>query len=106
MSGHTPGPWIVAKHLACFDGDQVTSVMSSHDLDGGTVVWPSGFRNTDNAKANARLIAAAPALLDVVQALLLAIDGWHITNTSDEDSVGVLADFARAALAAAAGEKA
>jgi hypothetical protein len=58
----TSGPWLVAKHLACFDGDQVLSIMSEAD-GGGMVVWPSGLRNTDNAKANARLIAAAPELL-------------------------------------------
>lgn len=107
MSAHTPGPWVVAKHLACFDGDQVISVMSADDREGGIVVWPSGFRNTDNAKANARLTASAPKMLGALQAILPFIP---VTSAKEGGASGYsehvrAADMIRDAIAEATGEQ-
>jgi hypothetical protein len=55
------------------------------------------------SKANSRLIAAAPELLDVAIAVFRACDEDLIDNTSHEDSVGVLLDAARDVIAKATG---
>jgi len=61
---HTPGPWRIRRgtaHLSCVevevqDGDSVATVYD-------------GVMGIDNAEANARLIAAAPDLLEALKAL-------------------------------------
>lgn len=108
MSGHTPGPWAVAKRLACFDGDQVISVMTEADVESGMVVWPSGFRHTDNAKANALLIASAPDLLEALKAIVPFIP---VTSAKEGGASAYsenvrAADKVRAAIAAATVEQA
>ena len=61
MSKHTPGPW-----TAIFQEDwRSTKVVTA---DGRWIADVSMFG--DSADANARLIAAAPELLEAVQALL------------------------------------
>lgn len=59
---HTPGPWQMSRH-----GNLVGS-------NGATVVvWGSGLTNAHRgpeAEANARLISAAPALLEALTRLL------------------------------------
>lgn len=54
-------------------------------------------------RKRAQLIAAAPDLLDLATALLSAIEMFAITNTSDEDTIGVLSDAAREVIAKAQG---
>lgn len=66
---HTPGPWDcgVVVNLRCIDTDEF----------GFSIAWI----NTDNhnkieeAKANARLIAAAPELLEALEEIVSAADG-------------------------------
>lgn len=99
MGNHTQGPWKVAKHLACFDGDQVISIMSEAPNQ-GTVVWPSGFRHTDNAKANALLVAAAPELLAFADRVFRTFyDAEHAGSLESS-----LRDEAKALIKAATGE--
>lgn len=85
MSKHTPGPWSRDKNdsLCSPDGRQV-------------YVWNSGLGNSyrsDETDANARLIAAAPELLEALEAMLPGAEamGWETSK-------------ARAAIAKARGE--
>lgn len=96
MSGHTPGPWEV----------QVS------DWYGNVVRGSNGTRVCLSCStANARLIAAAPALLEALEGLVTLVDnsrgldGWHLNDDiaywdEFEDEVGQ----ANAALASARGE--
>jgi hypothetical protein len=63
MSAYTPGPWFTA----------VTSTIGHHyviDGDGFTICDPSPM-----GAANARLIASAPALVDVLRCALADLEG-------------------------------
>ena len=99
---HTPGPWVVEPE--------------NYDCDGGTLVrtkgkiclanvWGVMFAKTpdDESLANARLIAAAPDLLEALEYLAgaceLALDNDY---PEGRDPVSV----ARAAIAKAKGEQA
>lgn len=93
MSGtmHTPGPWLVT-------GGNATPCVN--DLTGRDVAWPSRGRGYP-AMANARLIAAAPELLDalrdVVSYYVVRIGGKVDTRRA------AALDRARAAIAKAEG---
>ena len=103
MSAHTPGPWRITDRYGVLtdqvgiDGRTVCTVWArqqGHRPSGvDTEPWPEG-------EANARLIAAAPELLDALRA---AVDlygkpggPWNVPG-----SVGTWIEQARAAIAAA-----
>ena len=107
MSGHTPGPWVEGE--ATFvrppeAGSQVI-VVAAKGVEGrdpgeplyvcmtGRMSDPQG--RIEQSWADARLIAAAPDLLDALEALL---DGWLPEGPRLDDVV-----FARAAIAKAKG---
>ena len=71
MSKHTPGPWVVD---AVQYGYIITAKGGAYDI---AVVRDIG--NEDN-KANARLIAAAPELLELLQYLMEIRDHCFIPN--------------------------
>ena len=105
---HTPGPWVVCMED---DGDAAVTIFAASQLRDGRIAadeWDDCIAlaglNHNESEANARLIAAAPELYEVAEALFKAIDNYLITNTGDEDSVGVLLDCASAALSKARGE--
>lgn len=65
MSTHTPGPWLVSKMSK-------STVLKDIYIRGGgeriaRVVVPSTAQTIDEYHANARLIAAAPDLLEALQ---------------------------------------
>ena len=61
MSKHTPGPWHLAENT--WNGDVVILGKSSRpDRSDKIAVFPRG--ECENEEANARLIAAAPELLE------------------------------------------
>lgn len=109
-SKHTPGPWIQHATLVyakdgniCEVGEPRKSRIVHHDkLEIGSADWNEGM-------ANARLIAAAPELLDACIAGLGAFVGViqsEFQTTSDprpEDAWPVVAQL-RAAIAKAKGE--
>ena len=90
-TNHTPGPWSVlieGSHCFIEDANGQTIARASH---------PFPFTTTDDERnANARLIAAAPELLD---ALRRALNVLHATGATDEARVAL------AAIAAATGEQ-
>lgn len=98
MSKHTPGPWNVSEE---FDGTSIKAGMFhvTH------TIQACGFHEPDVDKAvtqaNARLIAAAPELLEACQALIAYCD----KNPPMGDSLWSVRQI-RAAIAKATGEQA
>lgn len=100
MTGkHTPGPWrVVADESAA----QVTG-FPCIEADGYTVVGLEGmYGDIETDFANARLIAAAPDLLD---ALADAVDAWETHCESGDMMQGDWVRDARAAIAKARGQE-
>lgn len=87
---HTPGPWIAT-------GFKNTVV---NDSQGNTIaLHPSHDGSVENAIANARLIAAAPDLLECAMALAVVI----AENRVVESERSQLLEMCRAAIAKATG---
>lgn len=79
---HTPGPW-----QYCFEGETAAFIL---EHDGSTVVKLSVTMNTTAHSAlvaNARLIAAAPELLEALEKLYALVEG-ESPSLLDEDSGG------------------
>ena len=86
---HTPAPWdttIYADH---------SLQQEFHMVKIGDYAYMIGHRDLD--KANARLIASAPELLDALKNLLAVMEGEGGTNTNAQET-------ARQAIAKAEGE--
>ncbi len=93
MSKHTPGPWLVSRSI---DKRTATHVRTEAKLPGasdGVSVCRITYVD-DRAAANACLIAAAPDMLEALEA---------VTNTDDHAAPEVRA-IVRAALRKARGE--
>jgi hypothetical protein len=68
MSKHTPGPWYIeGGYLICTDDLEIGAVSSVDRGDDGK--WCHG----EATKANARLIAAAPELLQACASIMVSI---------------------------------
>jgi hypothetical protein len=68
---HTPGPWTIADDMRGIGNARVAGVLDANGI---------GVANCgSHGEANARLIAAAPDMLDALYTLLDAIDGNRIT---------------------------
>lgn len=92
MSGHTPGPWRVNGIDGALEGWKVTDTGPTQDHDGDGA---SEYVATVYDEGNARLIAAAPELLEALKSILEITDRNH-----------VVWDRARAAIDAAEGREA
>ena len=90
MSKHTPGPWRVDSHFNIFYKDAM-------------VAFPCISGGLDQ-KANARLIAAAPDLLEAMQALFGADMEYCMMGDGKNDQIEAIAK-ARAAIFKATGEQ-
>lgn len=95
---HTPGPWEVDAI------DSTTIQIKAEGAVVAEVASASAFtRLSEEQRANARLIAAAPELLDALQNFADQMDGcmnWPDT-TSSQIALGDIANIARAAIAKA-----
>lgn len=95
MRKHTPGPWYVIGAEVFKDiGDQRWAVAVAHD-------W------SEDTAENARLIAAAPALLEALRFALRDMEATRAQVASHAPNVGVLAASiaqARDAIRKATGE--
>ncbi len=97
---HTPGPW---KARDCFtNGQPVEYAIETRDawLASVHITGPKNGFDCEEAEANARLIAAAPELLEALKKVLplvesLVLDGEPYMNEQEE---------ARDAIAKATGE--
>jgi hypothetical protein len=77
---YTPGPWGIEYDTGMNDGG---TIMAGEHV----IVTDVYGRDTEGAEANARLIAAAPELLKVVQELLFEFDEVTDDGQRDVDSV-------------------
>jgi len=78
MSAHTPGPWIYVRR-----DEWSHSVATQHGElpDGSPNYWTVASINKNREpehEANARLIAAAPDLLEALQMALKELDGLNL----------------------------
>ena len=120
METHTPGPWTVEKRVSCWaicdsKGQDVTYQDDKPRFYQGEPCGSttSQGRTAAELAANARLIAAAPDLLETIKAFVMATTAIHSditfypaggsTNNPDEDGVD-LRDYARAIIAKADGQ--
>lgn len=108
---HTPGPWMAyGPALPTTDSPEGGDYCV---MDGGTNVIAEAFYRvsegvggTHNAEANARLIAAAPLMLEALQDVLREfVDPNQGLDQFDSAIVRKAVERARAAIAAATGEQ-
>lgn len=115
MSKHTPGPWEVKSGMSCrrvedTHGGAVTIIYNHQEYNGeacGSIT--SQNKTDDELQANARIIAAAPELLEACEALLVMMgkQGGHrklddqLTWRANDEKAEATA---RAAIAKAKGE--
>lgn len=93
---HTPGPWRIIPHPS--EGTKCAAIASAKALeyaDGHATVW------SDYSGANARLIAAAPALLEALVELRTCNEA---EEGEPQDFAGAM-DRAAAAIALATGDQ-
>lgn len=107
MSTHTPGPW-KAREVYDLPSEQVDG-KAGHDYPGIIIHRdddniPSGvcclFNITGQTRANARLIAAAPQLLEALKAIRTLYEAAANSNGEvflDESEIGRIAETALAA---------
>lgn len=74
MSGHTPGPWHVGPHYK-------SDVESQHGR-----ICDCGITRGPNGEANARLIAAAPDLLEALKEMVEWHGGVHGEDCPEDDT--------------------
>lgn len=106
MSKHTPGPWVYAREYgeSVTEAPKITTVARCADFVIGLECdYPGGdYRNGDHSgdeEADARLIAAAPDLLEACRAML---DCCYDMDRNDETLAAVKATMK--AIAKATGE--
>lgn len=97
MSKHTPGPWVV-RPKRYLDTRRRVGPADNEFFD---VAYSSGNSNAES-ESNARLIAAAPEMLDVLKAL---VDRCNHLGSTDQVTGEVFYDMVRAAIAKAEGRE-
>lgn len=91
---HTPGPWSVGWPFAAGEGDELDIVAVNKGGIAFLKVIPTGHANNmEVLRANADLIAAAPDLLEALQAV---VDAWNHEGTMLEAERLTLAAIAKA----------
>lgn len=98
---HTPGPWKVAISARKATLTRITTT------DGALVASANGpgLSETGEAEANARLIAAAPELLAIVQRLSTMFpSGEGLGGYAPKEAFAAIGTQARAAIAKATGQ--
>ena len=97
MSTHTPGPW----QLSPGANDAGLIVAGKSLSDRGSVASVHWRESQEEFSANAHLIAAAPALLEALEA---CIASGGLERSGNDANAQNAADKARAAIAQAKGE--
>lgn len=110
MGKHTPGPW---SHDADHEQTWHPKIKTDPEVFAGAIcevlsnlnVAASDRRMFDEMKANARLIAAAPDLLEALTDALEDYDAWmKDADVTPNESLQAWTNKARAAIARARGE--
>ncbi len=97
MNKHTPAPWSLLE-------DRVPSSLEVIGSDGKSICELWRRANVEKEKADSRLIAAAPELLEALNDLLNACYKASIHDELSEIIDGKLMDAAQLAIAKARGE--
>ena len=92
---HTPGPWFAVGYQVEIESDTVADICTTN----ANLFGQGGLHDDARAMANARLIAAAPDMLEMLE---VARDSLEVSNYEGEEDE-VLAAI-RAAIADAKGE--
>lgn len=105
---HTPGPWSVASKPSSVVGWPVCAELGTEVAYVQTLVF-AGQPIPKEAQANARLIAAAPELLEALEAVSAEYRRLNPMRTADVHKMGCKCircaiDFADAAIAKARGQ--
>jgi hypothetical protein len=88
MTQHTAGPWTIDESPSPVYGSNGTLVAEGVRIGGIATCYTTGTRSSDKNRANARLIAAAPELLEALKRLIeLAEDP---ENERDSDLVEII----------------
>lgn len=98
MSKHTPGPWSAEVDR---ENDHEINIVSGNRPFVATA-WPANHQEDKEQEANARLIAAAPELLEALRIVRDTLP--HINGNAS--SVNSLLKLTGAAIAKATGEQA
>lgn len=85
ITAHTPGPWVVDNFI-----------VSAGQRRGRDIAITSGFNGVATDLANARLIAAAPELLEALEALLYSAEAMHEDCASHDGITAEPSSFERA----------
>lgn len=103
---HTPGPWRARPNGGYGQGPINAVFTAESELCGGLLASLDTEPTNPNMEADARLIAAAPELLDALEKLLGLFDSGirsEYEGTSMLETLLAEGDFARAAIAKATG---
>ena len=92
---HTPGPWFAVGYQVEIESDTVADICTTN----ANLFGQGGLHDDARAMANARLIAAAPDMLEMLE---VARDCLEVSNYEGEDDE-VLAEIA-SVIARAKGE--
>lgn len=92
---HTPGPWTVGP---VFDNDGEPEIIVEHKTPFGNLVVACALSGLVGQEANARLIAAAPELLEALQLADAMLEGAHM-------NADVVCKKVKAPIAKATGEQ-
>ena len=100
-AAHTPGPWRVwaSRNIQTQDGEQLAIVQGSQTIGAGDAVWAKQDNEDRRDAANARLIAAAPTMLEAAIDLVQQVEAYD--SLYGKDSCAIDPDALRAAIAAA-----
>lgn len=103
MTNHTPGPWETRYESPGSPWMAIVSPARRRETDAEHRVCELRLADPEHA-ANARLIAAAPALLASLQACLSQLKGW-VDGVSADEKDFVACKQAAAAIEAATGRE-
>jgi hypothetical protein len=78
MSGYTPGPWQFNLNIISAENEVLAA--------GGWPICVTDGSTEEEAEANALLIAAAPELLEALEAVLVAWQPWIRARDEAQDS--------------------
>ena len=102
MSKHTPGPWVVVGSRTKYVEARLVGSLMQEVAACGPTLADEGYGQQQ--EANARLIAAAPDLLEALQELCEIVED-AIEQKSAKDLDSFTLQPARAAIAKATGEQ-
>lgn len=100
---HTPGPWDASAINADLPLTRIGHIRPGVGGDSPCIALLAGTRPHAETSANARLIAAAPDLLDIIETIAVALArGYTTADVLDENSP--VRDRIRAVIAKVEGE--